>query len=139
MVESLGREMCETTDVIIGGTLNKVLVHPLGCLPAYGNGLHATHPLPSQSTELWVYSCRLNPQWTPGNVCMLEAQSRHRWVAICIYITDSEVPELEYAGWCTMYRNALKCPYKAGTFTTNSADSPQIEQNLYTKYWTCSH
>ena len=42
-----------------------------------------------------------------------------------------------------MYRNALKCPYKAGTFTTNSADSPQIdpqiEQNLYTKYWTGSH
>lgn len=33
--------MCETTDVIRGGTLNKVLVHPLGCLPAYGNGLHA--------------------------------------------------------------------------------------------------
>lgn len=67
------------------------------------------------------------------------AQSRHRWIAICIYITDSEAPELEYAGWCTMYRNALKCPYKADTFTTNSADSPQIDQNLYTKYWTCSH
>lgn len=34
--------MCETTDVIRGGTLNKVLVHPLGCLPSYGNGLHAS-------------------------------------------------------------------------------------------------